>query len=152
MSQKHALLRKEVSSLADSLIEVSNEHTPINFPSRDSFDTDVNDLVTTVAASEIAVTTEVGQLTSPLFSQKREASADPFGVSGSQQAATSGSQQQQASSSVVNPWQDTDLRSIGILCEVLSHFQVLKGHCRKVNEIENSSVCNFLNWKRRTAV
>ena len=71
----------------NSLVEVSSEHTPINFPSRkDSFDTDSNDLATTVA-SEVTDAIEVGQLTSPLFSQKREVSADPFGVSGSQQQA-----------------------------------------------------------------
>ena len=35
------------------------------------------------------------------------------------------------------------------MCEVLSHFQVLKGHCRKVHEIEISRVCNYLKWKRR---
>ena len=41
-------------------------------------------------------------------------SVNPFGVSGfQQQAAVSGSQHQQASSSGVNPWQDTDLRSSG---------------------------------------
>ena len=93
---------------------------------------------TTVDASEITDTIEVGQLTSPLFSQKREVSAIPIGVSRSQQqAAASGSQQQHASSSVVNPWQDTDLKSIGKL------VRVLKGHCRKVNEIDNARVCKF---------
>ena len=70
------------------MAEVSSEHTPINFPSRkDSFDTDFNDLATTVAASEITDTIEVGQLTSPLFPQVREVSAYPFGVSASQQQA-----------------------------------------------------------------
>ena len=51
-----------------------------------------------MAASEIA---HLEQLTSPLFTQEREVSANPFGVFGSQQAAVSGTQQQQASSSVV---------------------------------------------------
>ena len=59
-----------------SLIEVSSEHTPINFPSRKgSFNS--NDLTTTVAASGVTDTIEVGQLTSPLFSQEREVSASP---------------------------------------------------------------------------
>ena len=81
----------------NSLIEASSEHTPINFPSRkDSFDTDFNDLATTVAASEITDTIEVGHLPSPLFSQKRKVSADPFGVSGSQQAAATSSKHLQA--------------------------------------------------------
>ena len=75
-----------------ALIEVGSEHTPINFPSRnDCFNTDFNDLVTTVAASEITDTI-VRQLTSPLFSRERDVSANPFGVYGSQQqAAASGS-------------------------------------------------------------
>ena len=73
-----------------SLIEVSSEHTPINFPSREnSFNTDFNDLTTTVAASEIAETTEAEQLTSPLFSQQREISANPFGVNDFQHQAAS---------------------------------------------------------------
>ena len=131
-----------------SPIEVSSEHTPIDFPSRkDSFDTDFNDPSTTVAAPEIGDTMEVGQLTSPLFSQ----SANPSGVSGSQQqgaassskqqqAAASSSKQQQASSSVVNPWQDTDLRSTEKLArgvESFSSFEkpLLKG--RRDRELES---------------
>ena len=121
---KPVRLRKEVSSLAEiarrsphtgyepkSLIEISSEHTPIKFPSRKtSFNTDSNDLATTVAAPGVTDAIDVGQLTSPLFSQEREVSANPFGVSGSQQqAASSSSQQQQASSSEVHSWQDTDL-------------------------------------------
>ena len=102
MSQNPASLRKEVSSLAErpsralsqvyepnSPIEVSSECTPIYFPSRkNSFNTDFNDLATTVVASEITDLMEVGQLTSPLFSQGREVGANQFGVSGSQQQAT----------------------------------------------------------------
>ena len=42
-------------------IDVSSEHTPIKFPFERSFSTDVNDLATTVDASEIIDTTEVGQ-------------------------------------------------------------------------------------------
>ena len=97
-----------------SLIEVSSEHTPIDFSSRkNSFNTDVNDLATTVAASEIAETLEVEELTSPLFTQEREVSANLFGVSDFQQAGARGSQQQPASSSVLIPRQETDLGSSG---------------------------------------
>ena len=62
-----------------SLIEVSSERTPINIPSRTG---SLDALATTVDASEIVDTTEVGQLTSPLFSQEREVSANPFRHSG----------------------------------------------------------------------
>ena len=80
-----------------TLIEVSSEHTPINLHLRkSSLDTDLNDLATTVDASEIIDTTGVTQLTSPLFSQERE-------VNGSQ-----------AHSSVERPMRGTDLfASIG---------------------------------------
>ena len=84
-----------------SLIEVSSEHTPINLPSRKgSLDTNLDDLATTVDASEMIDTIEVGQLTSPLFSQDREVSATPSSVSGSQ-----------AHSSAERPMRDTDLFS-----------------------------------------
>ena len=77
-------------------IEVSSDHTPINYPSRrSSFNTDYNDLTTKVEASQTPDMKEVGQSTSPLFSQEREVSSNPFCVSGfRQQAAASGSQQQ----------------------------------------------------------
>ena len=77
-------------------------------------------------------------------SQECEVSANPFGVSGFQeQAALSGSQQQ-ASSSVVNPWQEFEKPVRGV-----ESFASVEGHCRKVKEIEISTVCNFLNWKRK---
>ena len=51
-----------------SLIEISSEHTPIDLPSRKgSLDTNLDDLATTVDASDVHDTTEMGQLTSPLF-------------------------------------------------------------------------------------
>ena len=82
-----------------SLIEGSSEHTPINSPSRNSsFDIDFSDLATTVDASERIDTTDLGQLTSPLSTQEREVSANPFSVSGSP-AASSSKQQQAAASS-----------------------------------------------------
>ena len=86
-----------------NLIEVSSEHTPLDFPSRkNSFSTDVNDLTATVAAPEITETIKAEPLTSPLFTQEREVSANPFGVFDFQQAAASGSQEKSVSSSVVN--------------------------------------------------
>ena len=44
----------------------------------------VDDLATTLDASEVCDRTDVGRLTSPPFSQEREKSAIPFGVSCSQ--------------------------------------------------------------------
>ena len=81
---------------------VSSEHTTINCSSRsNSFNTDEDDLTTTVAASEPPDMKEVGHSSSPLFFQEREASSNPFCVSGFLQQAASGSQryQQRASSS-----------------------------------------------------
>ena len=98
------------------LIEISSEHTPIKFPSRkNSFSTDIDNVPTIVAASDITDTFEAGQLTSPLFTQEREVSANPFGVSVFWQAAASSSQQQPASSSLANFWQTSDVGSFGKL-------------------------------------
>ena len=90
--------------------------TPINFPSRkNSFTTaDIDDLPA-VAASDTTETIEAGQLTSPLFTQEQEVSANPFSTSVHQQAAASGSQQQPASSSVMNLWQMLNVGSCGKL-------------------------------------
>ena len=93
-------------------IDVSNEHTPINYPTRrNSFNTDYNDLTTTVPASETPDIKEVGQSTSPLMRQERELSSNPFCVSGFQQQATASGSQQQASSSEVSPRPSADLWS-----------------------------------------
>ena len=67
----------------------------------------------TVAASEITDMKEVRQLTSPLFSQKREVSSNPSG------------------------------EAPGNRSEVLSHFQVLKDPCREEDGIKISNVCRF---------
>ena len=68
-----------------SLIEVGSEYISIILPSRrDSLDTNVDDLATTLDASEFCDTRDVGRLTSLLFSQEREVSAIPFSVSSSQ--------------------------------------------------------------------
>ena len=67
------------------LIWVTCEHSPIHLPSRKgSHDTNLDDLATTVDAPEICDITDVGRLTSPLFSQEREGSTVPSGVSCSQ--------------------------------------------------------------------
>ena len=59
------------------------EQMPINLPSgKGTLDTNLDDIATTVDASEMHDTTDVGRLTSPLFSQEREASAIPVSVSG----------------------------------------------------------------------
>ena len=60
-----------------NLVEVSSEHTPIDFFStKNSFSTGVNDLTTTVAASDIAETIKAEPLISPLYTQEREVSAN----------------------------------------------------------------------------
>ena len=56
-------------------IDASSEHTPVNYSSRrNSFNTDYNDLTTTVAACEPPDMKEVGRSTSPKLSQEREVS------------------------------------------------------------------------------
>ena len=55
-----------------SLIEVSSEHTPIILLSRrGSLDRKVDDLATTLDASQVCETTDVRRLSSPLFSGAR---------------------------------------------------------------------------------
>ena len=81
----------EQSTLTDyepkSLIEVSREHTPINFLQRRTASTPTS--MTLLPQSQPPK--PLGQFTSPLFTQEREVSANPFGVSDFQQAAPSGS-------------------------------------------------------------
>ena len=61
---------------------LSSKSAAINLPSRkDSLDTNPDDLATTEDASEIHDITDVGRLTSPLYSHEREVSAHPFSVS-----------------------------------------------------------------------
>ena len=113
-----------------SLIEVSSEFSPINFPREKTASTQTSTISRPrLLHLKITDTKEAEQLTSLLFTQEREVSANSFGVAGSQQAPASGSKQQPASSNVVNPWQDIDLMSLGTSSEVLSHFHVLRGHC-----------------------
>ena len=57
-----------------------------------SLDSVLNDLATTVDESDIIITTNVGQLTSPPFSQEREAGVIQFSVSGSQAHSSVGRQ------------------------------------------------------------
>ena len=90
-------------------------HTDELLSRKNSFTTDMDD-VPTVVASDITETTEAGHLTSPLSTKEREARANPFGVSGFQQAAANGSQQRPASSSsVINLCQTFNVGSCGKL-------------------------------------
>ena len=134
-----------------SLIEVSSEHTPINFPLRKNrFNTDLNDLTTTVTASGIAESTEARQFTSPLFTQEREVSANPFCVSDFQHAAASGSQLQRASSIVVNPWQSIDSGSSWIKKQGIESFSsVEKSLLRGKRDRESGIVCHCLNMNKK---
>ena len=85
---------------AKDLIEIASEHTPINFPSRkNSFSIDINDVPPTIVASDIIETIEAGQLTSPLFTQERDVSANSFSFS------VFSVKREPASSSLVNIWQ-----------------------------------------------
>ena len=100
-------------------IDISSEHAPINYSSkRHSFNTEYNDLTTTVAASEI-----------------------PDGF----QQLTAASGSQQASSSVVNPSHGADTcgAAPGSWCEVMSQFQVLKGLSREERQAEIWKVCKL---------
>ena len=84
-------------------------------------------------------TTDVGRLTSPLFAQEREVSANPFSASSSS-----------ALSSVRRPMRDViRFRALGNWFGTLSHFQVSRECCRKVKEIENWRVCKLPTWKRK---
>ena len=117
------------------------EHKSNNITSmRNSFIADYNDLTTTVAASETTNTKEVVQLNSPLFSDEREVTSNPFAVSGSQQkAVASGSERWPAN--VINHWQSLDLWRI--FGKLVRGCQVLKDPCREEKGIEISKVCRF---------
>ena len=113
-----------------SLIDVSREHTPIILPSRrGSLDTNVDDLATTLDASEVCDTTDVGRLTSPLFSQEREVSAIPLGVLFLRHLQAR--------------------RHPG---EMLSSFQASGSRCRKVKATEIWRVCRIVKWKGKNSV
>ena len=82
----------------DNLIEISSVHTPINLVSRRrSSGTDLNDVPTTVAASDVTEIHDERQLTSPLSTQEREVIACPFCASVHQEAAASSSQHHRVS-------------------------------------------------------
>ena len=93
-------LRKEGCSLAAWPNKALSQVMSPRPSSKSAANTDFSDLATTVDASEKIDPTEVGQLTSPLFSKDREVNANPFSDSGSQ-----------AHSSVEKPMRDTDLFS-----------------------------------------
>ena len=82
-----------------SCIDVRSEHTPINYTSRrNSFNTDYNDLTTTVAASEPPDMKEVEQSSSPLMFLEGQVSSNPFCVCGFRFSAASDSQRWPAAS------------------------------------------------------
>ena len=98
----------------NNLIEISREHTPINFPSRrNSFSTDFND-VRVWCPRHLGV-----GMTYPLSAPVR------------QQAAASGSSnpQQPASPNVINPWQTSNVGSCGKLQRIAHMLKksILKG-------------------------
>ena len=95
-------------------IDVSSEHTPINYPwKRNCFNIENHDLTTTVAASR--------KLKRFLFSSKR------------QPAVVRSNYQQLMYTHGRAP---TCGPALGNWCEVMSHFQVLKGLCREEKETE----------------
>ena len=65
-------------------LRVLADSTQIRRDGKDSLDTNFDLLATTVDASEMLNTTDVGRLTSPLFSEEREVNANPFCVYGSE--------------------------------------------------------------------
>ena len=124
MSPSTATLQRGLSfgRLAEQPPLTRFEPTPITLPSREgSLDTNVDDLATIEDASDVYDTADVGRLTSPLFSQEHEVSADPFSVSCSQRH-----------SSVEKSMRDVEL------------FSSFGNRCRKVKEIEIRSVCKIL--------
>ena len=83
--------------------EISTEYTPINFPSkRNSFSTDINDVQTTAAASDVTETHDTGLLSSTLFTPDREGKCESHLCLC---PSARRSKRQPASSSVINPWQ-----------------------------------------------
>ena len=139
-----------MSSILSSMSTASTH--PMNLRSRkDSFNTDSPILATRVAASEMIDSTDVGQLTSQLFSLERKVNANPFSFSGCH-----------AHSSVVKPVQDADLLcSTGKFvrhgfvfmhwehqCEVLSHFQVSRQPLSKGRRNRELESVFFPKWKR----
>ena len=96
-------LKRPLSSYEpNSLIEISSEYTPINLPSmRNSFGTDLNDVPTTVAASDF-----------PTVYTGEGSNCESFQCLC---PSASGSQQQPASSRVINPWQMLNVGSCGQL-------------------------------------
>ena len=121
----------------NSLIEIFSEHTN-QFPFRtNSFNTDLSDVPTTIAASDVTEIHDERQLTFPLFTQETEVSANPFSTSVHKQTAASGSQQQPASSSVTNPWHMLNFGSCGKL-QQSGESSVVRG-CGKLQQSVDSN-------------
>ena len=90
----------------------------------------VDDLATTLDASEVCDMTDVGRLTSPLFFQQREVSAISFGVSCSQ-----------TQPSMEHP------------SEMLSRIQASGNRCRKVKRnLDLERVQDSQNGKGKNSV
>ena len=83
------------------------------------------------------MTTQIGQLTSPLFSQEREVSANPFCVSCSQTHSNVEKSRQD-----VDPFSSVEKARLGV--EPFSRFEKLLS---KGKEIENCRVSKILKWK-----
>ena len=99
----------------------------------------LEDLATSVDASEIHDTTDMGRLTSPLFSQEREVSGIKFTVSCSQ-----------THSSVERPMRDVDPFSAWRNPRgTLSRFQASGNRCRKekISRIGESAIFSNGNGK-----
>ena len=98
----------------------------------------LEDLATSVDASEIHDTTDMGRLTSPLFSQEREVSGIKFTVSCSQ-----------THSSVERPMRDVDpFSSVEKSSWDVEPFSSFGKPLSKGKDIENWRECNILKWKR----
>ena len=124
----------------ENLIEVCSEHTPTSFRGvTASAQTSMTLLPQSLRL--ILQRLEAEPLTSPLFTQEREVSATPFGVSEFQQAAARSSQQQQAffkcGKSLAN------VKSGNESCPSVER-SLLRGK-RDVS----SEVCHFLNMDKK---
>ena len=139
-----------------NLIEISSQHTPINFPSwRNSFNFDFND-VPTIAASDDTDTLDAG-MTSLLFRQERE--VNHFSDSVHRQAVVSGSSnpQQPASSNVMHEGScrklqhrvhDHNMGSFGKL-QRCAHAHVVR-RCGKLQRSDCSNVKKSLLFGKRS--
>ena len=122
-------------------LRVLADSTQTRRDGKDSLDTNFDLLATAVDASGMLDTTDVGRLTSPLFSEEREVNANPFCVYGSQTHSSVGSSMRVRDpfSSVERPVRDV---------ESFSSFErpLLKGERNR----ELKSGATFSHEKERT--